>query len=342
MTVLAAALGLLPARAPGAELTPPDQSGAGVAPAATCTCSPPTPPTAPVCYVARCNCTDIVWDFVPRPAGYACNDGDACTSGDACNGSGTCLPGPNTCSPPGTPGAIAGPTGPNTTGSYAISWGAASGTVTRCELTENGALAYSGGALSASFSGKANGSYSYRVRACNSAGCGAYTAAFAVPVLRSPGAPGPIAGPSGTNATGSYTLSWGAASGTVSRYDLYQNGVLAYSGTSLSASFSGKPDGSYSYQVQACNSGSCGVFTAAFGVTVLLPPGTPGAISAPASNSTGSYAVSWGVASGTVARYDRTVPWPIAARLSRRASAPNRMAPTPTASRPATPRRAAP
>jgi hypothetical protein len=85
-----------------------------------------------------------------------------------------------------------------------------------------------------------------------------------------PGAPGAISGPTGTNTTGSYTLSWGAASGTVSRYDLYENGALAYGGLTLSASLTGRLSGTYSYQVQACNSSGCGPLTAAFGVTVSL------------------------------------------------------------------------
>lgn len=83
---------------------------------------------------------------------------------------------------PGTPTSISVPSS-STTGAYAISWGAASGTVTAYELYEatnpgfsGQSRVYSGTAQSAALSGRANGTYYYRVRAClnSDSDCGGY------------------------------------------------------------------------------------------------------------------------------------------------------------------------
>ncbi len=203
---------------------------------------------------------------------------------------------------PGTPGPITGPSN-SSTGEFALGWGASTGSVSRYELYENGALAYSGTAISVDLAGRTDGLFQYQARACNASGCSGLTAAKAVSVLHPPGAPGAIAGPS-TSSTGSWSLTWGAAAGAVSRYDLYENSALVASGTALSNGFTGKPDGTYRYQVQACNAAGCGVRTPEFDVTALLPPGAPGALVGPSTSATGAYTLSWGAASGTVSRYD--------------------------------------
>src|SRR5260370_1395194 len=66
-----------------------------------------------------------------------------------------------------------------------------------------------------------------------------------------PGAPGPISGPS-LSSLGSYTISWGAASGIVYYYLLYENGVSSNVGLNLGAFLSGKAEGLYTYRVTAC------------------------------------------------------------------------------------------
>lgn len=81
---------------------------------------------------------------------------------------------------PGVPSSITVPSS-STSGSYAISWGPATGTVTAYNLYQATStsfsgqqLVYSGTALSAALSGRANGTYYYRVRACFGADCSAY------------------------------------------------------------------------------------------------------------------------------------------------------------------------
>jgi hypothetical protein len=78
-------------------------------------------------------------------------------------------------------------------------------------------------ALSAIVPPRSDGTYTYNVQACNTAGCGPTTPDFSVTTINTPSAPGAISG-SSTSATGSISLSWGAASGSVASYVLTENG----------------------------------------------------------------------------------------------------------------------
>jgi YD repeat-containing protein len=94
-----------------------------------------------------------------------------------------------------------------------------------------------------------------------------------------PAVPASITVPS-SSATGAYTVSWGAASGTVTAYKLYQASnasfsgqTLVYSGTALSVALSGRSNGTYYYRVQACFDADCSAYrTGANGVVVVIGP----------------------------------------------------------------------
>jgi YD repeat-containing protein len=126
-------------------------------------------------------------------------------------------------------------------------------------------------------------------------------------------APASISVPA-TSATGDYSISWGAAAGTVLAYELYEStsasfatSTRVHNASARTASFSGKPNNStYYYRVRACANGDCSGFTTgANGVAVFVaPPGAPAAISVPTSSSTGAYAISWSAASGAVQIYE--------------------------------------
>lgn len=134
----------------------------------------------------------------------------------------------------------------------------------------------------------------------------AHSGSFTMPVARVGGAPtitSPTTGSS--NTTGAYTVAWSAVTGA-SSYTLQEqiNGgswstVQSSGATSLAVS--GKGNGTYGYQVQACNSSGCSAWSTVVTTTVLLPPPAPGTITVPATSS-GSIAVSW-AASSTATSY---------------------------------------
>lgn len=218
--------------------------------------------------------------------------------------------------PPGAPASISVPA-TSSTGSYTINWGASTGVVTSYELYQstssdfsNQVRIYNGTATSSSVSGRGDGSYYYRVRACNSS-CGSYTAATnAMSVLLPPGTPGSISVPTGS-VSGSYTVSWGGATGTVTAYELYEatnssftGAMQVYSGTAANFAATGRSNGTYYYRVRACNTNCSGYATGANGTVVTLPPGAPASISAPSSSVVAYYTVSWGAASGALTAYE--------------------------------------
>jgi YD repeat-containing protein len=170
--------------------------------------------------------------------------------------------------PPGIPASITVPSS-SSTGSYTISWGVASGTLTAYELYEatnagftGETLAYSGTALSKAISGKGNGTYYYRVRACNGTICSGYRTGAnpTVVTLAVPAPPASISGPS-MNTTGNYSISWSSSTGAT-RYELWESvfgGAFSkvHDGTATSKSFSNKPNGEYEYKAKACNAAGC-------------------------------------------------------------------------------------
>lgn len=170
--------------------------------------------------------------------------------------------------PPGIPASITVPSS-SSTGSYTITWGTSTGNVTAYQLyeaTNSGfpgeTLAYSGSALSKAISGKGNGTYYYRVRACNGALCSGYrTGANAVTVtLAPPAAPASISGPD-MSTTGNYSISWSSSTGAT-RYELWESlnwtpFVKVHDGTATFKSFSNKPNGEYQYKAKACNAAGC-------------------------------------------------------------------------------------
>lgn len=186
---------------------------------------------------------------------------------------------------------ISGPA-TSSTGSYTITWSAcpvASGGYTN--IYENDVLIDSIG-FSASYCPTTSkqilvttsGSYVYKadhcsmynlypsgsLTICESALNPLPTHMVTVTLTPPPSTPGAISGPSSvsydSSAFASYTLSWGASSGTVTAYQLEEKigaGIWTniYSGTATSNNFSGKESGTYSYRVRACNGNSCSTYT---------------------------------------------------------------------------------
>lgn len=156
-----------------------------------------------------------------------------------------------------------------------MSWTEASGAV-RYELAEaaNGGAeqtVYSGSNRSWPASGKANGSYAYRVRACSASTCGNYSGTVTVTVQS--GIPSLAIAPN-PSTSGIYTASWGAVTGAT-RYVLKETPAggterTAYDGPNNFWTSPSMPDGTHSYRVQACN-GSCGALSPPATATVETP-----------------------------------------------------------------------
>ncbi|WP_448569373.1 FG-GAP-like repeat-containing protein [Thalassotalea ganghwensis] len=175
-------------------------------------------------------------------------------------------------------------------GTYNVSWSSVS-YATRYELVgEAKGTIYSGSGLSNKRT-NAPGTYSYKVRACNSSGCGDYSSVKSISVLSPiPGVPS-LNVPS-SDSDGTYNVSWSSVS-YATRYELVgeAKGTI-YSGSGLSNKRT-NPTGTYSYKVRACNSSGCGDYSSVKSISVLPPiPGVP-SLNVPSSDSDGTYTVSW-------------------------------------------------
>lgn len=190
-------------------------------------------------------------------------------------------------------------------GNYTVSWTAVGGATTyTLEESANGGAwisAYNGANLSQIYGGKAAGSYAYRAKACNPAGCGGYSGTVTVQALYAPSGMPTVSVPA-TNSNGAYTVSWTAVSGAAS-YQVEEsvNGggwSLFYSGVGGSVAVSGKGTGGYGYRARACNAAGCGGYSATATTQVTLPPSSAPSLTAPANSNTGSYTVSWTAVGG--------------------------------------------
>lgn len=202
-----------------------------------------------------------------------------------------------------------------------VAWSAPSdGTVERYELrsADGGTLYYDGPDLQASVSaGPEGGTRGYKVRACNTGGCGVDTVTASVYTQYA--VPDQVDGLSESAKSASdlqFTLNWLQPGGNIKEYVVEQRlagesgWTEIYRGNTSSRLVTGlSHDQDYQYHVQACNpDNQCGPFSALLDVHMPeLPPsapGVPGNIEAARENTTGDYPVIWGSAAGDVAYYE--------------------------------------
>jgi RHS repeat-associated protein len=220
------------------------------------------------------------------------------------------------------PSAPAAPSRPSTsTGSAAITWTKPAGLVTYYDLQKrnnNGSwsTAKAGDTgTSETVSGLTDGSWDFRVRACNgfSWSCSGYSGASSDTTVRvKPSKPAAPTGPT-SDTNGAYTINWTKPSGTVTVYDVIEykdstttSTVVANDTTALSLALSGKGDGDYTYRVRACNgySWACSAYSShSVNLNVLHKPATPASISNPSTDTDGTITIDWGTASGIVDEY---------------------------------------
>ncbi|WP_426701007.1 hypothetical protein ACPPVV_16770 [Rhodanobacter sp. Col0626] len=183
---------------------------------------------------------------------------------------------------PDTPASITVPG--SSAGNYTVSWGDGANAASYVlEQSVNGGAwtsIYTGSGLSQTMHQTANGSYAYRVKACNVIGCSAYRTSTPVVVTLPPTAAPTVNAPA-TNSTGIYTVSWnGVAAAATYILEEQVNGAAWTTQQNTSATskaFSGKTNASYGYRVRASNAGGPGPLSTTQVVVVGLIPAAPAA-----------------------------------------------------------------
>lgn len=168
----------------------------------------------------------------------------------------------------------------DTDGVYPVSWSASSGaTLYRWqERLNSGSWSNEATTTSTSItrSGRSNGTWGYRVRACLSSDithCSAHSGIKTISVGNVPPAPTSLVVPS-SSTTGSYTVNWNSVAGATT-YTLQEKAgsgawITIQNSSSTSRSFNGKTSNNYSYRVSACNSVGCSTYVAAKTIAVTL------------------------------------------------------------------------
>ncbi|NKZ40253.1 fibronectin type III domain-containing protein, partial [Oleiagrimonas citrea] len=186
----------------------------------------------------------------------------------------------------------------NHTGSYTASWDSVS-SATSYTLQEepsggSWSTVYSGSGTSATLSGHANGTYYYRLQACDIDGCSAWSAVQSVDVSLPPPTPSSISVPA--TSSGPITISWSSSS-TATSYTLqaqYNGGSWNnfHTGTGTSYSYTATASGNHKFRVKACNAAGCSGYKTSGNVDVTLPPNVP-TLNVPSTSETGSYSINW-------------------------------------------------
>lgn len=171
--------------------------------------------------------------------------------------------------PPSSAPTVTAPSS-STSGAYTLSWSTV-GTATSYEVQENGTTIYSGGATSTALSGKTNGTHAYTARACNSSGCGPWSASVSttVALLSAPAVPTGMTFKykrTGSKTEGYdyyYTITWNSAS-TATYYELQGNIILKTptnvgNVTTITDNTSIGPG---AMQIRACNAAGCSAWSA--------------------------------------------------------------------------------
>lgn len=168
--------------------------------------------------------------------------------------------------------------------------------------SSNWSQAYIGSGRSVTYTAPSDGTYNFKVRAYNSAGWGAFSNIDTTITSLRPSIPSSISAPS-VDYDGSVYVSWGTATGSIDRYQLYQqvNGgawglVYNSSGRNRTAVLS---DGKYKFKVRACNLEgtytNCSAFKESSFSYVVRKPSIPSSLSGIPSNTVNkSITISWG------------------------------------------------
>ncbi|WP_250633078.1 hypothetical protein [Pinirhizobacter soli] len=185
-----------------------------------------------------------------------------------------------------------------------LSWSSsATATSYSLQLSYNGggwATYYNGPATSLNAPVSADGTYVWRVEACNTNGCSLFTAGPTVTIIHTPTTPAAISVPA--TSSGPIAIGWSTTT-YQTFYSLEQSfngGAFAaiYNGAANSFSYTATSTGTYTYRVRACNASVCGGYGPTGSSTITIPPASAPGLSVPATNNSGAYTVSWSAVPG--------------------------------------------
>lgn len=189
---------------------------------------------------------------------------------------------------------------------FNVSWAKAVSFEPRYELEQatrtdfsDAVVAYRGDQTSFKVTPPKNGTFYYRVRACNRSGCSDSTGpSKGVIADLTPTAPISLQVP--LVASGVLSTSWTKSSGKSLTYELEQatqadfsDAVQVYRGPETSANLIPSREGIYVFRVAACNEFGCSSQTiAASAVSIDLPPAAPASLDVP-NMAGGAFVLSW-------------------------------------------------
>lgn len=158
--------------------------------------------------------------------------------------------------------------GSQLTHAYTVSWSNVGADRYEADEQLNGgtwARIHAAAGLSVAVTGRVTGTYGYRVRACNAAGCSAYTPVRSVEVTVPPPTAPTLTTP-GTSNTGTFAVTWTAIA-HATRYELQERlgaaaFALVHNAASVSATRTALNGGAWEYRVRACNAAGCGPWSA--------------------------------------------------------------------------------
>lgn len=202
--------------------------------------------------------------------------------------------------PPSTPFGLSVPA-TDEDGNYTINWGPSNGDFYMLQI-KVGSGSWTDYDLEVTnhkdVTNQSEGTYSYRVKACNSpTNCSGYSNTDTIVVNYPPPVPTGLTAPS-VDHNGSYTISWNSST-TATLYKLEQRlnsgpwGQI-HSASSTSKAVSGNSPGTYQYRVRACEGSTpCSTWSSIRTVLVEAAPATPTGLSGPSVDYNGSYSANW-------------------------------------------------
>lgn len=197
---------------------------------------------------------------------------------------------------------------PDVNNNYTINWGTVLDTITHYEVIQaDNPMCVGGTTITVpanqtyyDVTNQDQGTYYYCVRACNDDICGDFiygnNQCAIIGDNSAPCIPNGITIPANDNDR-TYDITWGAATGNVTAYELEQaatsdftNASIVYTGPNLTHTITNQLDGTYYYRVRACNGAACSPYVKGGNPVVETGPLT---LAIPLYSLSGKYIISW-------------------------------------------------